>query len=165
MKFNLGFFVLALLIPSHLVAGLYLAALTDPKTEIKLLFNLSSVAWVGFGILFHELLHILGFTLVSKIKLSNIKPKIFPPRLYINQPIKRSTIFFPLILPFFCLSMVPLVVGIYTQHTGLTLFGAIMMTSCAGDFYLIYKARQFQSSEFLVDDPIAIGWKPVESQS
>lgn len=109
------------------------------------------------GVVFHELLHAVGFLLFGKAPASTLKFgfswKGMAPYAHCHAPIRAKAYRISVWLPGILLGIMPGIMGLATGSGGLTLFGTIMTIAAGGDLAVIWAIRSVPANALVLDHP------------
>ncbi|WP_259179142.1 DUF3267 domain-containing protein [Sphingobacterium sp. BIGb0165] len=159
---------LLLLIPILLVFGLPYYLLWKSEINLKSIFEnlqlLDSLYIFGivfFGIVVHELIHGISWSIFAKNGFRSIKFgilwKMFTPYCHCNEPLKVREYIIGAIAPAILLGIVPAIIAIFTGSFGLLIFGMFFTMAASGDFLIINIIRVEKSNDLVQDHPSEAG--------
>lgn len=139
-------------------------------SEYFILYLIRITAWaliflfsVILGIVLHELIHALTFSLFLPSKLKGVQfgfnKEHGIPFVHIIEPISVIGFRIGAIMPLIILGLFPVISGFILGHISLTLFGIIFILSSSGDILLINKTRNLNSHQLVLDLPDKVGFK------
>ncbi|WP_096186520.1 DUF3267 domain-containing protein [Evansella halocellulosilytica] len=143
--------ILVLVIPYGFIWGIGMVA------DFSLLYALF---WFVLLIILHEILHLVGYTLIGGAKWSEIKLgvmwKQLMPYAHCKVPLKinhyRIAVLLPIVLGIF-----PTIIGYLYGNGLIAIIGIFMTTVSIGDLMIIHTLRKFPKRSFVQDHPNKIG--------
>lgn len=138
--------------------------------ESIILYGIRNLSWaliflffVILGIVLHELIHALTFSLFLPSKLKGVQfgfnKEHGIPFVHIIEPISIIGFRIGAIMPLIILGLFPVIFGFILGHISLTLFGIIFIISSSGDILLINKTRKLNNHQLVEDLPDEVGFK------
>lgn len=138
--------------------------------ESIILYGIRNLSWaliflffVILGIVLHELIHALTFSLFLPSKLKGVQfgfnKEHGIPFVHIIEPISIIGFRIGAIMPLIILGLFPVIFGFILGHISLTLFGIIFILSSSGDILLINKTRKLNNHQLVEDLPDEVGFK------
>ena len=130
-------------------------------------WNLSVTAFLKFyvfgfiGILIHELIHAIGFIVIGKVKLSDIKfgfiLKNMTPYAHCKIPLSMRAYKISILLPVLITGFLPLSIGLATNNLLTVVVSAFLIAGGIGDWIIYRKLRPFSKHAVVSDHPTEIG--------
>ncbi|MFO7896720.1 MAG: DUF3267 domain-containing protein [Candidatus Cloacimonadales bacterium] len=117
------------------------------------------------GSVLHEFLHALGFLLLGRIKLSDLKLGIIwrylTPYAHCKIAVSARVYRFALLLPYLLLGILPVMLSYLFSLVWLNIYGTIFCLLAGGDLLVFWLIRRVQSEEKLLDHPNLCGCQKV----
>ena len=136
-----------------------------PSSPHEVPFKLAlALAWVlSFpGLIFHELLHAIGFVYICGARWADIKLSMKLRQLILlchcPLPLHRSQYLMASLLPFAVLGLIPLAIGLSSNSPTCTIFGSLMCSAAVGDVWLSYYLLRLPNNTILQDHPSKAGF-------
>ncbi len=119
------------------------------------------LVYILVGIIFHELIHGLTWSLFSKNGLKSIKYgimwKMLTPYCHCEEPLIIKHYIIGAIMPAIILGILPAIIAIAKGHLGLLVFGMFFTLVASGDFLIINLLRKECMTDFVQDHPSEAG--------
>jgi hypothetical protein len=113
------------------------------------------------GIVVHELIHGLTWSLFSKSGFRSIRFGImresFTPYCHCNEPLKVNHYRLGTVMPGIVLGIIPAVIAIIIGNLSLLVFGIFFSTAASGDLLILWVLRHETSNTVVEDHPSKIG--------
>ena len=113
------------------------------------------------GIILHELIHGVCFSIFSGKPLSFIKygfdRKTFTPYAHCKTPISASAYKIGALMPAIVLGFAPYIISLFTGNIYLFMFGTFFTTAACGDFIIFWIIRNIDNSSLVEDHPSNAG--------
>jgi|GEM_PF-407959 len=113
------------------------------------------------GIILHELIHGVCFSVFSGKPLSFIKygfdRKTFTPYAHCKTPISASAYKIGALMPAIALGFIPYIFSLFTGNIYLFMFGTFFTTAACGDFIIFWIIRNVDNSSLVEDHPSKAG--------
>lgn len=119
------------------------------------------------GVPLHEALHLLGYVVFGKAPWKALRVGILWKQL---TPYAACTVPLPvrayrraIVLPGVALGLIPMLLGLLTRSTGLTLGGGFLLGAATGDLLILWLLRSTPSTHRVLDHPDRIGARVLPS--
>jgi hypothetical protein len=116
---------------------------------------------MAVGIVVHELIHGITFSLFAKAGFKSVKfgilTKTLTPYCHCKEPLLVWQYILSTIMPAVVLGLIPSLIAMVKGSIGLMLFGIFFTIAAAGDFIIIYLLRKQRSTSRVQDHPEKIG--------
>lgn len=113
------------------------------------------------GCLLHEILHALGFFLLGRIKIQDIKigfqKKTLTPYAHCGVPVPLKAYRLSLLAPFILLAFLPWILAVYLNLFRVLLIALVMAWLAAGDLLFFWKLRKEPAEILVQDHPVLAG--------
>lgn len=165
-------FGVLILLPIVLLYGIPYYLLWHSKIDFNNLFDglgLKEISFSGlyifgillFGIIAHELIHGITWSLFTRNGFKSIKFgvlwKMLTPYCHCKEPLRVRQYIIGAITPAIFLGFVPAVLAIFIGNFGLLVFGIVFTMAAAGDFLIINLLRNENKDDFVQDHPSEAG--------
>lgn len=165
-------FGVLILLPIVLLYGIPYYLLWHSKIDFNNLFDglgLKEISFSGlyifgillFGIIAHELIHGITWSLFTRNGFKSIKFgvlwKMLTPYCHCKEPLRVRQYIIGAVAPAIFLGFVPAVLAIFTGNFGLLVFGIVFTMAAAGDFLIINLLRNENKDDFVQDHPSEAG--------
>lgn len=167
-----GIYGLLFAVPAIFVPGLvYLAVWGAPSLAwlagISLLDYLLFVLAVAAGMIVHELLHALGWSIFGNKPLRGVKLgfqlRTLTPYAACSGPIVARAYRLGVLTPMVVLGALPALLGLVTGSLWLVLFGMLFLSFAGGDFLIIWLLRGVPPGSLVEDHPENVGCRVLQS--
>ena len=135
-----------------------------PETDSLMsgiLVLLGFVAVVAGGIVVHELIHGLTWSLFTKRGFKSIRfgilKEMLTPYCHCEEPLKVRQYVLGAAMPAVILGFIPALVSLFTGNSSILLFGIFFTMAAIGDFMIIWLLRKESSNSFVLDHPSEAG--------
>lgn len=165
-------FGVLILLPIVLLYGIPYYLLWHSKIDFNNLFGglgLKEISFSGlyifgillFGIIAHELIHGITWSLFTRNGFKSIKFgvlwKMLTPYCHCKEPLRVRQYIIGAVAPAIFLGFVPAVLAIFIGNFGLLVFGIVFTMAAAGDFLIINLLRNENKDDFVQDHPSEAG--------
>ena len=130
-------------------------------------FDITFIALLKFyffnllGLVIHEMIHGLGFILIGKAKLNEVKFgviwKAVTPYAHCKVPLGINAYRISLLLPVIITGIIPLILGLAMESLLTVVVAAFLTTGGIGDWLIFRRLQPFPSHAFVSDHPSEIG--------
>ena len=134
------------------------------KTDLidnSLLLSLISILVMTIGIILHELIHGLTWSIFAKNGFKSIKfgilLKMLTPYCHCKEPLKVKHYILGGIMPGIVLGIIPAIYSIFIGNIFLLIFGSFFTLAAMGDFMIINLIRKENKDSFVQDHPTEAG--------
>jgi hypothetical protein len=154
------FFTPILILMIALYIGIWeLASFLDGLNNLVELPMLISILILGIPI--HEILHLLPWIVMGKVRLSDVKLgfqlKTLTPYAHAKIPIRARVYQLGTFFPGLVLGILPYTIGLFNGDGLLTTLGLFFVFAAAGDFLVLWKTRGVGDDVLLFDHPSRVG--------
>jgi hypothetical protein len=119
-----------------------------------------------FGILIHELIHLVTWALFAKKSLRSFKLgfqwKSLTPYAHCKEPMDIQPYRIGSLAPGIFLGILPWIISLFTGDILLFFFGFLYTTSAGGDFFILWTIRNIRSNTLVEDHPVNAGCYVIE---
>jgi hypothetical protein len=137
----------------------------NPLNAVSMNHSMSIlVSWIFIilGIIFHELIHGISWSLFLKDGFKSIKFGILwnflTPYCHCKVPLKRKHYIIGTIMPAVLLGIIPSIISIATGNSGLFLFGIFFSITAGGDLLLLWFLRKEKKDVWIQDLSDKVGY-------
>ncbi len=120
----------------------------------------------NIGILLHEVIHALLFTLFNDLGISSVKigfkKKELLPYTYCSGKIKLNNYRITLIAPAIILGLIPLIIAIFLSNSIIWFYSFLFLIAGTGDIVLFIHSLKTSGNQIIVDHPTKLGFKNYE---
>jgi hypothetical protein len=113
------------------------------------------------GVVFHEVLHAIGFMIFGKAKMKDIKFgviwKHITPYAHCKVPLKINAYRIALLLPFILTGIIPLIIALSIGNGLLFSLAVFLIVGGIGDWIIFRKIRKYHRTSLISDHHSAIG--------
>lgn len=113
------------------------------------------------GIIVHELIHGIAFSLYTKHKWKSIrfgiKWEMLTPYCHCKEPLIKKQYIIGALAPLIILGIIPLLFGFIFRDIMLIIWGIIFVVSAIGDILIVWKLRKYPSDIMVLDHPTEAG--------
>lgn len=156
--------------PARFNKAAYQAALPAGTSSATLGYMI--LLTVVLGIVVHELIHGITWSMFAKSRFRSIKFgilwKSFTPYCHCSEPLKVNVYLIGVLMPALVLGILPIVVSHFTGNILLFSFGMFFTLAAGGDFLIVNLLRKTNPEYLVQDHPSKIGcllYKPLNSAS
>jgi hypothetical protein len=132
------------------------------KKSFKNLGFFSFLFMLIIGIILHELLHGIVFSIYAKKGYKSVKFgvlwKVLTPYCHCKEPLKVREFIIAALTPTVALGLVPSVISMFIGNIELLLFGILFFAAGAGDLMLVSSILREKESALIYDLPDEIGY-------
>jgi Putative zincin peptidase len=119
--------------------------------------SLKVFAAVVIGIIFHELIHGITWSLFAKRGFKSIKFgilwKMVSPYCHCQDPLKVSQYIIGAIMPAIILGIIPSIVSIVIGNVSLLLFGMVFTMAACADYLIVNLLKKEKGDDLVLDHP------------
>lgn len=125
-------------------------------------FNLINFIWLGILLLAHELLHCIGYYVLGKASLKDIKigieMKSFTAYATCLKPLKVSDYRIISLLPGIVFGLLPLIIAFTLGNYNWSFIGLLMTICSIGDFIIVYLLKELSNDTLILDWAYNVGF-------
>ncbi|WP_017733659.1 DUF3267 domain-containing protein [Nafulsella turpanensis] len=136
-------------------------AFMDAWSEWLLLSPLMIILIMAVGVVLHELIHGITWSLFCKNGHRSIRYGVMweflTPYCHCKEPLALRPYLLGAVMPAVLLGFAPSVYGIISGSLGWLLFGLTFTLAAGGDFIMIWMLRKESKESFVQDHPVKIG--------
>ena len=116
------------------------------------------------GIVIHELIHGLFFSLYAKNGFKSVKfgimpmKRLFTPYCHCSEPLKVRHYLVAAIMPLVILGIIPSIISLIIGSKAVLFFGIIFIAGACGDLLMCNKLIKENFDDWIFDNPSAIGY-------
>ncbi|MFD2598580.1 DUF3267 domain-containing protein [Sphingobacterium corticis] len=123
---------------------------------------------IFIGIILHEGLHGLAWSICSKagwasIRFGIMKPS-YTPYCHCIEPLRVRQYIFGALTPLFVLGMLPAIYALITGNWLFLIFGFFFTVTAVGDVMIVMKMRKLHASTIVLDHPSEAGFYVLEKR-
>jgi hypothetical protein len=116
------------------------------------------------GIIVHELIHGIFFSIFTKDKFKSIKfgimpaKKLFSPYCHCKEKLRINTYRLAIIAPLIIMGIIPAIISIIIGNMGLLFWGIIFIVAASGDILIFIKTIKEKNNTWIYDHPTEGGY-------
>lgn len=164
-----NFFALLLAIPVGLIFWLPFELIWNPEIGIRQIFGdvsypLKLLLFLVFfivGVILHELLHGITWSLFAKDGFKSVKFGVLwnmlTPYCHCKEPLQVKPYILGALAPCVILGIIPSIIALITGSFGLLCFGMLYIIVACGDILIVFKVRKLKSTDLVYDHPTEAG--------
>lgn len=152
------------IIPYYLIWGrlISISVLKEVHPLAIMGYCFLSIFIMLIGIVFHELIHGVTWSLYTKKGFKSMKfgilKEYLTPYCHCKEPLKVRVYSIGAIMPAIILGFIPSIIAILLGNFGLLLFGIFFTVSAMGDFMIIYLIYKEDKETWVQDHPSEAGY-------
>lgn len=158
-------YVILIVIPLVVVLSLIYSLIWGTENFFRGLGQLTTLPIILpvliIGIPLHELLHAIGWSVIGKRSLKDVKFgvlwKALTPYAHLKDPIRASAYRAGTVTPLLIMGILPYILGLVMGNSWVANFGLIFVLAAGGDLLVILSLRRVHGGSMVIDHPSKVG--------